>query len=338
MRKDKILSISIAAYNVESTLRETLDPFLESNVLDYLDVMIVNDGSKDCTSEIAKEYVEKYPQTFRLIEKENGGWGSTVNSGIDFAVGKFFKQLDGDDYYKAENMPDYIEFLKKTDADLVISPYVEYNDLTKEEISEINCNPGCEVGKVYALESIPSFTPFMHSIAVKTELLKENVRITEHCFYTDTEFVLKSCNLIKSVSFFGKPIYYYRRATSGQSMSLSGLEKHYKDNLKVIEVLLDYLNTSVNREEVCRIFDRLLYDTCFWQYLVMLYITPNGEHKRDLIRYDKMLKVKKKDYYDKSNSGIIRKLRKTHFVGYRIAANIQKKRDNRFDAEGRMLY
>lgn len=337
--KNKILSVSIAAYNVACTLRETLDPFLQSGVLDDLDIMIVNDGSKDKTAEIAAEYVAKYPETFRLIDKENGGWGSTVNVGIKNAYGTFFRQLDGDDYYNPENMTAYVDFLRNTTADLVIAPYVEYNDMTKEAISEPNCNPGCEIGKVYALEDIPSFAPFMHSMSVRTELLKnEDFKITEHCFYTDTEFVLKSCNLVDTVSFFNKPIYYYRRATSGQSMSLSGLEKHYKDNTKVIEVLLDYMNEHVTRDSVRKIYNNLLFGTCYWQYMVMLYIKPNFIHKKDLIAYDRMLKRKNPGFYNRIDLSKICKLRKTLFFGYRVAARRQMEQDKRFDKDGRMLY
>lgn len=75
---EKILSISVAAYNVAATLCETVDPFIESGVLDQLDIIIVDDGSKDDTAKIAREYADKYPDSIRLISKENGGWGSTV--------------------------------------------------------------------------------------------------------------------------------------------------------------------------------------------------------------------------------------------------------------------
>lgn len=78
---EKILSISVAAYNVAATLCETVDPFIESGVLDQLDIIIVDDGSKDDTAKIAREYADKYPDSIRLISKENGGWGSTVNTG-----------------------------------------------------------------------------------------------------------------------------------------------------------------------------------------------------------------------------------------------------------------
>ena len=191
----KVLSISIAAYNVESTLKECLDPFLKSTVLDELDIMIVDDGSGDHTTAIAQEYQELYPDTFRLIKKKNGGWGSTVNSGIKEARGVYFKQLDGDDYYEPEALNKFIQYLKSEPSDLVISPYITYDSETGKIITTEDCNPGCDLLKKYLIKDIPEFAPFMHSLSIKTKLLqKGGVKVTEHCFYTDTEFVLKACN------------------------------------------------------------------------------------------------------------------------------------------------
>lgn len=334
----KVLSVSIAAYNVSETLRQCIDPFLESGVMDALDIMVVDDGSKDSTAVIAREYAEKYPQSIRLISKKNGGWGSTVNTGIQNACGEFFRQLDGDDYYKPENMKDYIAFLQETTADMVLAPYIEFNDATGEVISEPNCNPGCEIGKVYDMADIPHMAPFMHSMTIRTACIKNRLTITEHCFYTDTEFVLKSCNMATNVAFFDKPIYSYRRASAGQSMSLSGLEKHYKDQSIVVETMLDYQNSEVKREEVLAIYEELLQNTCGWQYLVLLYISRTPEHKRDLVAFDNMLKAKGRSYYEKINIPVILKLRKTGFWGYSIGSYLQLKRDRRFDSEGRILY
>ncbi len=335
---EKTLSISIAAYNVSKTLRECLDPFLWCRVLDDFDIMIVDDGSKDDTAQIANEYVEKYPQSFRLISKENGGWGSTVNAGIQHANGKYFRQLDGDDYFKPENMKDYITFLKNSNADLVVAPYIEYDEATSKILAEKDCNPKCEIGKLYSLSDLDAFSPFMHSIAVKTSALKDAVSITEHCFYTDTEFVLKSINQVHTVMFFDKPIYCYRRASVGQSMSLAGMEKHYMDQTKVIEVLLNYMESDVKRPEVRKIFDSLLFGTCWWQYLVLLYITPNHEHKMELVKFDQMLKQKNIDYYNRVDFPNLMKLRKSHFLLYKHYANKQMKEDKRFSEDGRLLY
>ena len=84
---EKLLSVSIAAYNVEGYLKKALESLAVPEVLDRLEVIIVNDGSKDGTLSVAKEYVERYPNTFRLIDKENGGYGSTVNASLSVAQG-----------------------------------------------------------------------------------------------------------------------------------------------------------------------------------------------------------------------------------------------------------
>ena len=96
--KEKILSVSIASYNVEAYLEECLESFVNSKVMDDLEVLVIDDGSSDSSPEIAQWYVDKFPDTFRLIRKENGGHGSTINKGIEVASGKYFKVVDGDDW------------------------------------------------------------------------------------------------------------------------------------------------------------------------------------------------------------------------------------------------
>lgn len=334
----KVLSISVAAYNVSKTLRETLDAFIASGTLDKIEVIIVDDGSEDDTAKLAQQYVEQYPHAFRLISKENGGWGSTVNKGLCEAQGKYFRQVDGDDYYNPQNLPAYIEALEHCDADMVITPYVSYDDTTGEILSHENCNPGCEIGKVVPLAEVNTFAPFMHSIAVKTSCIQGKIAITEHCFYTDTEFVLKACNHVKTVAFLDMEIYCYRRASVGQSMSLAGMEKHYAEQTRVIRILLDYMASDVANPAVQKIYDSLLLGTCCWQYLVLLYIKPNRQHKKDLVAYDKMIREKAPEYYDKIGSRVIDVLRKTHFFGYSLVAIYKKKKDNRFSKDGRMLW
>ena len=94
----KILTISVAAYNVEKTLDKTLESFNDARVYNDLEVLIVDDGSKDNTKLVAQKYEKIAPQTFKYVEKENGGHGSTINKGISLATGKYFKVIDGDDW------------------------------------------------------------------------------------------------------------------------------------------------------------------------------------------------------------------------------------------------
>lgn len=67
---EKVLSLSIAAYNAEKDIANCLDSLIRSNVLEQLDIIVVNDGSKDHTAEIVQKYVEKYGNSIRLINKK----------------------------------------------------------------------------------------------------------------------------------------------------------------------------------------------------------------------------------------------------------------------------
>ena len=107
----KILTISIAAYNVSETIDECLSHFVNCKRLDDLEILIINDGSTDDTTEKVKKYTDKYPNSFILINKENGGWGSTLNKGMEVATGKYFRQLDGDDYYDEKNVDLLVDYL-----------------------------------------------------------------------------------------------------------------------------------------------------------------------------------------------------------------------------------
>ena len=99
---EKLLTVSIASYNVEAFLRKTLDSCIVPELMDELEVLIVNDGSKDSTPEIAREYEAAYPETFRLIDTNIGGYGSTVNLSMQEARGTFYKLLDGDYWFDPE--------------------------------------------------------------------------------------------------------------------------------------------------------------------------------------------------------------------------------------------
>ena len=125
---EKILTITVPSYNVEKFLNQTLNSFIHDEILDDIEVLIVDDGSKDHTAEIGKEYEEKYPQSFRVISKENGGHGSTINRGIAEAKGRYFKVVDGDDWVNTEDFVRLIQKLKGCSADYVFTNYYEVND------------------------------------------------------------------------------------------------------------------------------------------------------------------------------------------------------------------
>lgn len=86
-------------------------------------MIIEDDGSTDRTFDIAKKYEKLYPDVYKAVHKENGGYGSTINNSIKLANGKYFKQLDGDDWFDTEHLEDFLSWLLKVNSDFVITPY-----------------------------------------------------------------------------------------------------------------------------------------------------------------------------------------------------------------------
>ena len=127
---NKILTISIASYNAEKDIPRCLDSFIQTTVFDKLDIIVVNDGSSDNTSQVASEYAKKYPNSIRVVDKENGGHGSTINTGITYAKGKYFKIVDSDDWVNKDGLEDLVSYLENNDIDLVINPFhtINYSD------------------------------------------------------------------------------------------------------------------------------------------------------------------------------------------------------------------
>ena len=133
---EKLLTITVPTYNVEKYLAQCLDSFVLEEDRELLEVLIVNDGSTDTSADIAKTYVERYPDVFTLINKENGGHGSTINAGIKAATGKYFKVVDSDDWVDKAAMKNLMECLKKSDSDLVYSNYYWIDNRTGKKSVE----------------------------------------------------------------------------------------------------------------------------------------------------------------------------------------------------------
>ena len=313
----KLLSVSIAAYNVSKFIRKALDSLiLESSYMDRLEVIVVNDGSTDDTLSIALEYQERYPDTFRVINKKNGGYGSTINASLKAADGTYFKLLDGDDWYDQDGLCGLIDHLENTDADLVISPYYAVRSDAKLVPHHTDV-PGeeTEITDLHLEDKLFQ----MHGITVKTDVLRRyDHPIAEHCFYTDIEYVFYCLGAAETISRFDKPVYNYRLDMDGQSVSLAGIRKHYKEHTVVTDRICRCY------EEECGSFkggkrEILRYAVTFSIYGVFnsyMVLKDAAKHKKDLIRFDRELAEKYPKAYDAGNDSSV--VRMTRRLGFRM--------------------
>lgn len=268
--KNKILSISVAAYNVEDVLGTCLDSLAQSRYLDDIEVLIINDGSKDNTAAIAKAYQDKYPNSFFLVDKENGGHGSTINESIKRAHGKYFKILDGDDWVDVREFDGFIEELFECEADLMVN---DYNRVYLNKKIRDNVVDGYNFYVKYDIKNMNLNNIFpMHSITVRTDKLqKQDFRMSSNRFYADVEYVFLVISVAKTFQVSDKCVYQYRLGVNGQSVSPEGLYNHIEDMFYIEKRLIQEYMSKKNHpnSEILKIFVLKKYVTIFNSFLTM---------------------------------------------------------------------
>lgn len=315
----KLLTISIASYNTEKFIKETVGSLIvDSEYMDKLEVIIVNDGSKDMTSKIAHELERNYPNSIIVIDKPNGGYGSTINASLSVARGKYYKLLDGDDWYNTESLTNMLNYIEQVDSDIIVSPYYEM----RENRNLVDNHLDIPVEKANFNDiSIDNKLFVMHEITIKTDLLRGlNRTITENCFYTDSEYVFNCLLVAKTISRFDKPVYIYRLGVDGQSVSLEGIRKHYKDLPVVAERIMKTYN-EVSDEisgEKKDVLDLCIRNITYHTYRAFMLLKDSEKNRNELIRYDEMIRTKYPNMYVLGNCSrlvsVSRKL-KFHFWG-----------------------
>ncbi len=251
----KILSIIVPAYNVGNYLDKCLHSFETAEILDKIEVLIINDGSKDNTPQIAQKYCDKYPHTYFLYNKENGGHGSGINYGIRYAAGKYFKVVDGDDWLNEKELPDFVRLLETSEADLVASDFLCIQDGTEKILMQKYCTSVQELyGKVVNLQDVMVKDVIkMHSFTIKTRILQEhNIVIDEKCYYVDCEYITFPMPYVHTIQFYNKNIYMYRLGRNGQSMDIRSMQKNRTQHMKVLTSLLRFYDNMGDISDASR--------------------------------------------------------------------------------------
>ncbi len=332
----KVLTITVPSYNVEKFLENTLDSFADERILADIEVLIVDDGSKDNTAKIGMSYEDKYPDSFRVISKENGGHGSTINRGIKEARGRYFKVVDGDDWVDSDGFYELIQKLKTCEADYVVTNYYEVDDNTKEK------NPvsfeGLTKDLLLEFSAIAKETKIsMHALVIRTAILKDhNIRLDEHCFYVDVEYILYPIPYVNTVEYFDIYVYMYRQAQATQSVSMAGLQKHIQNHIDVIYHVLDYINEYKKQADYNKLkgtyMARRIGDMINDQASIFSsYSLREKDIKKKFMDFDAKIKEKCPYVYKRSGelSGMLRLLRKTNFRMYGLIVGLSKIRNRK---------
>lgn len=322
----KILSISIAAYNAEKFINQCLDSFVESSVIDKLDIMVIDDGGTDRTKEITYEYIEKYPDSIRFIHKENQGPGSTVNVGIKNAKAKYFRMVDGDDWVNSKSMADYIFYLENHDVDMVCTHFCCVDDKTGEQQNQIMSN--IQFNEIMSFDSIASNIQLeMHNTTFKTDKVKDI--ILDNGFYTDVEYLLLPTDKIQTFVALDLIIYMYRTSLDTQSMNINSLRKNIKMHEDVINTLLNHYKKMIDNKisaEKINYFENRLVKLLGTQLMIYLSFGNSGVYKDKTKSLFENIKEQYPSLYKKViELKTVKVLEKSHYGLYGLIANIKKK-------------
>lgn len=325
---EKILTISVAAYNAAQDIENCLKSMLISDILDMLEIIVVNDGSKDNTAEIVHKYELEYPNTVRLINKVNGGHGSTINETIKAATGKYYKIVDSDDWVDMEGIRKLVFWLEKNSVDLVLNPYYEIDAKTRRRKNMIvpYKNNQC-LGQIQPIGLAENIMMYMHSVTFKIEIIKKmGPIIDENCFYVDMEYTIFPMQYVKDYICLEFSVYEYLLGTMTQSMNVDNLIKRRDQHLKVTKQIVEFY--SDKKKILCdavryMILNRVKLATLN-QYKI--YFNMNSTAALEEVKeFDKWVKEHDREVYEGAEGRfmkIIKLNQKTDFKLYRLIMGV----------------
>lgn len=251
----KLLTIAIPSYNSENYLSKCIESLLPGG--ENVEILVVNDGSKDNTSAIGHEYEAKYPGIVKVIDKENGGHGSAVNAGVEHATGLFFKVVDSDDWVKKSA---YLEILDKLKdfagsdviLDMLISNFVyEKEGAAKKKV--MRYAHALPKDTVFTWNDVGHFFKgqyiLMHSVIYRTKLLREcGMKLPDHTFYVDNIFVYEPLPYVKNMYYMDVNFYRYYIGREDQSVNEKVMIGRVDQQLRVNKLMIDY--TVRNRKMI----------------------------------------------------------------------------------------
>lgn len=272
----KLLTIVVPVYKVEQYINKCLDSciiyttdengnrVLDEELMNQLEVIIVNDGTPDNSAELSREYTIRYPQTFRQIDKENGGHGSAWNVGVKEATGKYLRFLDSDDWLT--NLDLLMKKLQDCEADLVFTHHNTY--FTDSCTSQIdNCNEPYDV--ILTMNNLPierflsqHFYASFQRVTCRTQLLSPFYPVfTEKTRYDDS--IMSVLPILQGSSFivFDFVLYNYLIGRDGQTVDRENLlkycEQHNAEYGKIYDFVIKY--KTKEKDDMSAVLDALLF-------------------------------------------------------------------------------
>lgn len=308
----KYISFAIPSYNSQDYMSHAIESILTGG--EDVEIIIVNDGSGDRTLEIAREYKKKYPGIIKVVDKENGGHGDAVNSGLSNATGKYFKVVDSDDWVDEEALQSILGFLKELERedkeiDMLVSNYV-YEKAGAARKKCIHYRNVLPQDKIFSWDEIGRFRLdqyiLMHSVIYRTSMLKlSQMTLPKHTFYVDNIYVYYPLPYVQKIYYLDVDFYRYFIGRDDQSVNEKNMIARADQQIYVTKTMIDMYEMGEISSKKLRLYMvnyLAIMMTVSSIILIRSKTEENIEKKRELWRY-----LKKRDFkmYLKIRYGIL---------------------------------
>lgn len=332
----KLLTFTIPCYNSQDYMRHCIESILPGG--EDVEILIVDDGSKDDTAAIADEYAEKYPTIVKAIHQENGGHGEAVNAGIRNATGLYFKVVDSDDWVDWNAYQAILAKLREIAGgsvalDMLLANYVYEKEGAKHK--RVMRQTGFPKDQIFTWSDVRHFYKghyiLMHSVIYRTKLLREcGLELPKHTFYVDNIYVYKPLPHVRTMYYMDVDFYRYFIGREDQSVNEKVMISRIDQQIRVNKIMIDDVDLNKVSNYKCRHYMINYLEIIMVVTTVMLLRSgteENLEKKRELWRY-----IKNKDIglFHRLRNGIMgqtmnlpgRSGRKISVAAYRLSQKV----------------
>ena len=292
------MSIIVPSFNMEDYLAKGIESVLGISNSSALDVIVVNDGSKDRTLEIALGIEHRYPDVVTVVDKENGNYGSCINAALKAARGKYVKVLDADDYVDTTAFEALVSILGTVDADVVVNDYqkVYIGGKKKDFTYSFPSGRTMVIADIYDEASFS--TLLLPALTYRLDILRKmGYRQTEGISYTDMEWCYSPMTQMTTMFYFNRSVYMYVMGREGQTMDPIVYRKRMPQLFQCIHSLMNSLDTLTLLPWARRFANEQLYKHSLVMYRFYLVNNPN-ESRSLLADFDAALKERNKEVYE----------------------------------------
>ncbi|MCR5490638.1 MAG: glycosyltransferase family 2 protein [Bacilli bacterium] len=240
---EKIITFLVPAYNAEPYLDKCLGSLVKAG--EEAEIIVIDDGSKDKTPQIADRWQAEYPNIIRVVHQENGGHGEGINVGMKLATGLYFKVVDADDWLDEEALKVYLQRIREMRdagkmADMVFTGFVFDQVSTGKQKAEWYDNIFKIRDQVIEWNQIRFWRVtqilMIHAITFRTQMLKDaNFALPKHRFYEDNVYVYMGTFNSKNLAYFRIPLYHYYVGREGQSINIDVMAARYQQQIDNME-------------------------------------------------------------------------------------------------------